>query len=173
MSMETKDVVYTVGILVTFSIGLINSVNNIYINRRTTYINSVTTERVKWINALRESISKFAGLTYNWVISDVKEGSDESKEILKEIDQLRILIQLQLNPAEELSQKIIKWIDTVSNSTHEYQKEQLKENLAGMVTDVQKLLREEWDKVKDEAEKGRLPKKNVVANFWRLLLNKI
>jgi hypothetical protein len=158
--MEYKDIFYAVGIAATFLIGLGNIVYNIHINRRTTYINSVTAERVKWINALRENISKYAGLTYNWVISNVEEGGEESKEILKEIDQVRILIQLQLNPNEELSQNIIAWIDNVSQSTHESQKEQLKENLKGMVTDVQSLLKEEWDKVKDEAEKGRLPKKS-------------
>jgi hypothetical protein len=157
--MGPKDIFYAVGIVATFLIGLGNILYNIHINRRTTYINSVTAERVKWINALRENISKYAGLTYNWVISDVEEGSDESKEILKEVDQARILIQLQLNPNEELSQKIIAWIDKVSHSTHESQKDQLKKNLKGMVADAQSLLKEEWDKVKDEAEKGRLPKK--------------
>jgi hypothetical protein len=159
MSMEAKDVIYSIAIVATFLIGLANIVYNIRTNRRTTYINSVTSERVKWINALRENISKYAGLTYNWVISNVEEGGDESKEILKEIDQLRILIKLQLNPTEELSQKIITWIDNISQSTHECQKDQLKKNLNCMVSDVQKLLKEEWNKVKDEAEKGRLPKK--------------
>jgi len=155
---ELKDIFYIVGIAATFLIGLGNIIYNIYINRRTTYINSVTAERVKWINALRENVSKYAGLTYNWVISDVEEESDESKEILKEIDQLRILIQLQINPNEKLGKKIIGWIDTISSHTHESQKEELKKDLKSMVTDVQELLKIEWDKVKDEAEKGRLPK---------------
>ena len=162
--MEAKDVIYAIAIAVTFLIGLTNIVYNIHINRRTTYINSVTAERVKWINALRENVSEYAGLTYNWVISDVEEGSEESKEILKKIDYLRILIQLQLNPTEPLSQKIIEWIDEISYSTHESQKEQLKKNLRGMVADVQCLLKEEWDKVKDEAEEGRLPKKKNITN---------
>lgn len=61
--MEYKDIFYAVGIAATFLIGLGNIVYNIHINRRTTYINSVTAERVKWINALRENISKYAGLT--------------------------------------------------------------------------------------------------------------
>ena len=61
--MEYKDIFYAVGIAATFLIGLGNIVYNIPINRRTTYINSVTAERVKWINALRENISKCAGLT--------------------------------------------------------------------------------------------------------------
>ena len=156
---ELKDIFYVVGISLTFLIALANILYNIHISKRTTYINSVTAERVKWINSLRDNVSKFIGLTYSWVISDVKEGSDESKGILKEIDQVRILIQLQLNPDEDLGKKIISWIDKASKHTHETQKEQLKEVLQGMVSDVQKLLKEEWDKVKDEAEKGRLPKK--------------
>lgn len=156
---EFKDIFYIVGITATFLIGLGNIIYNIYIVRRTTYINSVTAERVKWINALRENVSKYIGLTYNWVISEVKEGSDESKEILKEIDRLRILIQLQINPKEKLGKKIISWIDTISNHTHKSQKEKLKKDLKWIVADVQELLKEEWDKVKDESEKGRLPKK--------------
>ncbi|MES9900425.1 MAG: hypothetical protein ABW148_15580 [Sedimenticola sp.] len=157
---KLKDVFYVVGIALTFVIGLANILYNIHINRRTTYINSVTAERVKWINALRENVSKYIGLTYHWVMTDLNEESDESKEIIKEIDQVRILIQLQVNPGEPLGEKIISWIDQVSKHTHESQKEELKKVLQGMVADVQKLLKEEWDKVKDEAEKGRLPKKS-------------
>lgn len=153
---DTKDILYAIGIAATFLLGLGNIVYNISINRRTTYINSVTAERVKWINALRDNVSKFTGLTYNWVISDIEEGSKESNEILKDIDQLRILIQLQLNPKEELSKKIIAHIDGISLCTHSSQKDKLKKQLQYMVTDVQELLKEEWDKVKDESEKGRL-----------------
>lgn len=158
---QLKDIFYIVGIGLTFIIGLANIIYNIHINKRTTYINSVTAERVKWINALRDNVSKFIGLTYNWVIGDVVEGSDESKAMLKEIDQLRILIQLQLNPDEDLGREIISWIAKASEHTHESQKEQLKEVLRGMVSDVQKLLKEEWDKVKNEAENGRLPTKKT------------
>ena len=135
-ALELKDLFYIVGIILTFLLGLANVVFNIYVNRRTTYINSVTAERVKWINALRENVSKYAGLTYNWVISDVEEGSDESKEMLKEIDRLRILIQLQINPKEDLGGKIISWIDTISGHTHESQKEQIRRDLRGLVKDV-------------------------------------
>ena len=151
-----KDIAFSTGIILTFIIGLGNILYNIRTSKRTTYINAVTSERVKWINSLRENVSKYVGLTYHWVISDIEEDSDDSKEILKEIDQVRILIQLQLNPNEVLGEKIISLINTVSDQTHESQKEKLKKSLISMVSAVQALLKEEWDKVKDEAENGRL-----------------
>ncbi|MCD9462452.1 hypothetical protein CJF25_05510 [Photobacterium phosphoreum] len=153
---ELKDILYIVGIGLTFVLGLVNVFYNIYISKRTTYINSVTVERVKWINALRENVSKFIGLTYHWVMTDISEDSDESKHIIKEIDQLRILIQLQVNPNEPLGEKIIHLIDKVSLYTHESQKDKLKVILKEIVSEVQQLLKEEWDKVKNESEKGRL-----------------
>ena len=79
MSIDTKDYVAFSGILVTFSLGLYNAVQNYRSSRRTTFINTVTSERVKWIDKLRESISTFCGTAYYWRFSTLK-GSPEEKQ---------------------------------------------------------------------------------------------
>ena len=54
---------YAPGIVVTFILGVWNIINNYRINNKTAFINTVTSERVKWIGKLRENISRFCGLT--------------------------------------------------------------------------------------------------------------
>ncbi|MCG9559869.1 hypothetical protein [Vibrio kanaloae] len=152
---EFKDYAYSIGIILTFVIGLINYRNN----KKTSYINSVTAERVKWINILRENVSKYTGLTYHWVVSEIDPDSKESKEIIRELDQLNMLIRLQINPKEDLGKKVIAHLDKIPDLTHKSYEAELKSKLHEMVKDVQELLKEEWDKVKDEAENGRLPQK--------------
>ncbi len=60
------DVFLSLGVILTFLLGVWNIVNNYRTSRRTSFINTVTSERVKWIEKLRENISTFCGLTYTW-----------------------------------------------------------------------------------------------------------
>jgi hypothetical protein len=92
-----KDIFFSIGIILTFIVGIWNIVNNYRTSRRTAFINTVTSERVKWIQHLREDLSTFCGLTYTWSVSKL-EGTEEEKEIIKQIDKLRHYIRLQLNP---------------------------------------------------------------------------
>jgi len=61
--METKDIVYALSIFLTFLIGVWNLVLNYRTTRKTSFINTVTSQRVKWIEQLRQDISSFSGLT--------------------------------------------------------------------------------------------------------------
>src|SRR5436305_1623646 len=66
--METKDWVLAGGILVTFAIGVANLVTSLKTTRRTAYVNTITSERIKWIGKLRENVSQFcsASLPDQW-----------------------------------------------------------------------------------------------------------
>ena len=147
--MDYKDI----GILVTFLLGLGNIIYNLYISRRTTFINSVTAERVKWLSDVRGNISSFAGLTHHWVQSDLKD-TDKSPEILKEIDRLRYLIMLQLNPKGKFEHEIIELIGIIPNIVLDPERKKLWSAMDQLVSNTQSLLKEEWEKVKREA--GRL-----------------
>lgn len=150
-----KDFFYSVGILLTFIIGVWNIVNNYRSSRRTAFINTVTTERVKWIEKLRKNISQFCGLTYTWSISKL-EGTERGNEFIEKIDKLRHVIRLQLNPNGTLDKKIEELIAKIPNLTHELQTEELKVELNNLVKTTQELLKEEWDKVKEESKRGDL-----------------
>ena len=160
--METKDWFYAFGILATAVVSVWNIVNHYRVNKRTTFINTVTSERVKWLDKLRHNISSFCGLTHTWCMSEM-EGKPEEYELLTELDKLRYLIRLQLNPKTEdgkpnADKKIEELISKIPSLTHESKKEELKTALDELIITSQVLLKDEWEKVKEEAKKGDLSK---------------
>lgn len=150
-----KDLFFSLGIILTFLLGVWNIINNYRASRRTAFINTVTSERVKWLETLRQNISTFCGLTYTWSISKL-EGKPGEVEIHKEVDKLRHLIRLQLNPEGILDRKIEELIARIPTLTHEIHEQKLKEALNELVEVSQKLLKEEWEKVKEESARGNL-----------------
>ena len=97
--MTTQETVVFVGVIFSFVLGLWNIVNNYRMGRKTIFINTVTVERIKWIEKLRDNISTFCGLTHTWRWSEL-EGKPSEAEVVKQLDKLRYLIRLQLNPGE-------------------------------------------------------------------------
>lgn len=95
------------GILLTFSLGLWNLYAHMRDNKRTSFINTVTSERVKWLQATRDAIATLCGQTHYWVMTQGEFSKDESNAVRKDIDRLRNLVKLQLNPSEDLSKRII------------------------------------------------------------------
>lgn len=156
--MEDKEIVYGLGILLTFGLGVWNLVTNYRATRRTSFINTVTNQRVKWIEQLRQDISSFSGLTHTWCYSDL-EGKSEETEVLKEIDRLRHVIRLRLNPDGTHDRKIAQLIRRIPELTHISKREELTEALEELITTTQLLLKEEWEKVKAEAKEGDLQEK--------------
>lgn len=149
--MEWNDLLLLIAVLVSLVIGI----GNWRSIRKTTFINSVTAERVKWIDKLRQNVSKFAGLTHHWVASQL-EGTEKSGDVLLEIDQLRMLIKLQLNPKGEVDKQIIQKIDEIPNLTHHPDKAKLQAAIDELVSLTQTLLKQEWDRVKVEARTGKM-----------------
>ncbi len=166
-----KDLIYEVGIILTLIIGFWNILMNYRQSRRTVFINTVTSERVKWIETLRQNISSFCGLTYNWCCSNLQNKPEES-EVLKEIDKLRHLIRLQLNPDPEskLERTIEDLIETIPELTHISKRIELKNSLNDLIKTTQLLLKEEWEKVKAESKRGDL-KEN--ENFLDPVLDRV
>jgi hypothetical protein len=150
-----KEFIVAFGILVTLFLGLWNLIINYRNSRRTSFINTVTSERIKWIDKLRHNISDFCGLTYTWSMSDL-QNKPEELDYLRKIDNLRHLIRLQLNPTGELDQKIEQLIAEIPELTHPSKIDQLKEAINELIETTQKLLKEEWDKVRQESKRGDL-----------------
>jgi len=153
--MEAKDIIYGLGILLTFALGVWNLVSNYRASRRTSFINTVTAQRVKWIEQLTQDISAFSGLTHTWCFSEL-EGKPEEAEVLKEIDRLHHIIRLRLNPSGTHDQKIEELIRRIPQLTHVTKRDELKQALEEVTVASQKLLKEEWDKVKEESKYGDL-----------------
>lgn len=150
------DMWYAVGIIASLILGIWNIINSFLINKKSVFINSVTSERIKWIGKLRENISRFCGLTWLWVLTPNKDFEPKDKqEIIKEIDTLRMMIKLQLNPDGVYDKKIIELLDHIPDlEVHS----QVSSAINELIHTTQFLLKEEWEKVKEEAKRGDLSK---------------
>jgi len=157
--MDTKETVYAIGICLTFILGVWNLANNYLQTKKTSFINTVTKQRVEWLERIRQDVSRFSGLTHTWTFSRL-EGKPEEFEVLKELDQLRNVIKLRLNPDDTPDRKISALIDKIPDLTHETKHEELKQALRELMTETQAMLKAEWEKVKRESEEGNLSKKN-------------
>ena len=89
--MSEIDIIYAVSIGVTLLLGVWNLWNNYKTTRKNNFINTVTNQRIKWIEQLRQNIASFLGLTHTWCASDI-EGKPEEPKIHKQLDRLRHLI---------------------------------------------------------------------------------
>lgn len=159
--METKDIITSIGIGLTFIVGAWNLILTLRTARQSRFINTVTAERVKWIQELRSNISKFCGATFSWAAiysGKPSSTSTDAAELLKDIDRFGFLIRLQLNPKEETDQKIEAIIKRIPSLIELPKLPQLRESLEELTTATQALLKKEWEKVKQEAKKGEIPK---------------
>lgn len=166
-----KDYIYSFGILATFALGIWNIAKNYRLSKKTTFINTVTNERIKWMEKLRNNISEFCGLTYNWCMATPEE-QENNKESLEKIDRLRHLIRLQLNPNDQHDKKIENLIHEIPKLAvpGRSKEEELKEKINELIEQSQCLLKLEWERVKEESRRGDL-KEN--ENAFDIIFGKI
>ncbi|MFH1063382.1 MAG: hypothetical protein V1747_10955 [Candidatus Omnitrophota bacterium] len=158
-----KDIIYVISIFATFLLGLWNIINNYRNSRRTSFINTITSERINWIERLRKNISDFCGFTYTWCLSGLS-GSQSELDYVTKIDNLRHLIRLQLNPQGTHDCAIEKLISEIPDLTDITKREELKIKLNELIKITQLLLKEEWDKVKLESKMGDLKDNKFFAD---------
>jgi hypothetical protein len=142
-----------VGIAVTLVLGLWNLWVNHKINRRTTFVNTVTSQRIKWVEQLRQDIGAFSGLAYHWSCTNI-EGEEEKRKVIVELDRLRYVIRLRLNPEGTQDKKIERLVESISRVSENQQA--VTKILEELTVASQALLKEEWEKVKAESEHGPL-----------------
>ncbi len=153
---ELKDLLLQVGVVVTLVLGLVNLYFNLRAAKRTSFINTVTSERVKWIAKVRQNVSSMCALCDQLILHP---NHQPMPDVLRQVEQVKSELRLQLNPndpedkeIERLLARLPSW--NQSMSPDEYHKLQ-----ALVVTATQAMLKREWDKVKDEALSGDLRKK--------------
>jgi hypothetical protein len=158
LTFDGKDYAAFTGILVTLILGAYNAIQNYRSSRRTIFINTVTAERIKWLDKLRQSLSTFCGTAHFWRFS-TEPGSPEERQKIDEIDKLRHLIALQLNPQGAVDKEIKQMVgEIVSMSARPATVSDVdyRNHLDRLTQKAQQLLKAEWDKVKDEARWGDL-----------------
>jgi hypothetical protein len=155
--MELKDISLIAGVVVTLLLGIGNLIYNVLLSRKTAFINTVTSERVKWIGNLRENLSRFVGLNHHWFVLHRDLDEEKKDEITQELRILRYKIRLQLNPSPSahVDGQIMKLLDEIADrgSLGGFD---MQRKLEDLTRHGQKLLKLEWDKVKSEAQRGAL-----------------
>lgn len=166
--MAWKDIAQFAGVVVALLLGIYNIVGN----RRTAFINTVTSERVKWIGKLRENISSYVGLTHYWFMSPRDSDPQRFEDILRDLRILRYHITLQLNPNPEaaIDQRIMQLVREIPDIASRPDVIALLDSLDLLASEGQQLLKAEWDKVKSEAQRGALA--NTVTFLDRLTMAK-
>lgn len=162
--MDTKDALYAFGIIVTFVLGAWNFIQVHRATRKANFINTVTAQRVKWLEQIRQDVAEFVGLTHHWTRSN-DESRDAEKELLREIDRLRYVIRLRLNPSDPTDIRIAELVKRIPDLTHETQSEALFDALEELTTATQQMLKAEWEKVKSESKDGDIGTHSTVGGL--------
>ncbi|WP_274629222.1 hypothetical protein [Arvimicrobium flavum] len=118
---------------------------------RSTYGSTVTLERSRWINSLRENI---AGMTS--AVSSARAQADIGQyagaEALERIHRLAGTLMLQLNPNGAIEQNLLKLIQPyIISAANPQGAQQFTDYQNAIFIHSQFLLKEEWEKVKTEA----------------------
>lgn len=117
------------------------------------YVNAVTVERSKWINALRENIASFSGKLRTLSFRAERGAIDEQTRVaaIGEINELISLIHLQLNPHGRIEKNIAKILERMPALAERADGAALRNEDKRLIAHCQWLLKAEWERVKYEA----------------------
>jgi len=155
---EITQIVTLIGVILSFIVGAAGLWVGIRNSRNTTFINSVTTSRIQYIQDLRNAIAEFCGLFYRYklLVDNNKDLSIQKLEVLAVADKLKYLIILHLNPEDiDWDKKIVSLIDSIRESIDNNPTDKIDE----LITLTQYLLKLEWEGAKLESQKGILSKR--------------
>lgn len=153
--MDAKDWV-PIGAAIIALVSAIVSVSfTMYSARRTTFLNTITIERIKWIDKLRTKIAEYVSAIRSFdTLSRSNENyfsSSSGQSEYRKINELNALIKLQLNAQSILDKNIIGLLDRIVLLAGNKKETQLYECEDILVKYSQVLLKMEWEKVKSEA----------------------
>lgn len=124
-------------------------------NNKNIFINTVTSERAKWRDELRSNTAEFCS-----VVRGELQNYAESNDRLRQ-EELRVLIRLRLNPdpTHKLDKAILDAISKLAWTEHKSGESDVIRELEAIESNVQALLKQEWEKSKQEAREGKLVSK--------------
>lgn len=115
---NNKDAITAVGIVLTFLISLISLWFTVKNNKAVHYVNSVTKNRVDWIEKLRKNMAEFIALLDTQDLTDTFIELDDFIKIpmgenLKRLNQTGAEIKLMMNFSDSFDRKVINQIDLI------------------------------------------------------------
>lgn len=151
--MTTQEIVMLIGIALTFIVGITNLIVILTNSKKTTFINSITTSRIKYIQELRNTIAELCSLVTSYKSRISKLDYADHFELLKQTNKLKYQIRLYLNPADEYwDSKLLELTNQIVIKDNIDPQNKIDE----LIVITQFLLKLEWEGVKRESEKGIL-----------------
>lgn len=134
-------------------------------SQKTNYVNTITSERIKWLSKLKELTSGYIACCYNL---------QNNYEELKELQKLNKLLKLYLNPKEDKS--IIKLLDEIlilacdaRRELDDTEEDSIILDLMSkgdlLITHMQAKAKTEWERIKKESKSLRRNKTNPIELF--------
>ena len=137
---------------VTFVVSSANLVYSLWSNKRTVFVNTVTTSRLKWIDSLRDKVSEFIAVTVRLLDPEFPSDKKSIGTLLLQRDTLLHQIVLHLNPHDPEDQRIKTLVDHVQELTdHGVFSDELADGLVKLRDATGDYLKKEWNRVKTES----------------------
>ena len=150
--MASKDLIAIAGIGVTLVVSCANLLYSIWNNKRTIFVNTVTTSRLKWIDSLREEVSEFIATTALIIDPTFTLEAKILGEMLLKRDMLLHQIVLHLNPGDPEDKRMRSLVDHIRDlSEHRKDSHEPRNGLAELRDATGIYLKKEWNRVKKES----------------------
>lgn len=166
--MTSTETITLAGIGLTFIVAVTNLVIIVRNSKKTTFINSITTSRIKYIQDLRSNISQLCSLVISYKQRISKLSYEDHFALLKEVNGLKYLIRLHLNPTDEYwDNKMLELTNDIVIKDDVDPTQKIEE----LIVITQFLLKLEWEGVKMESEKGivsEIEKKEMYNKYVEL-----
>jgi hypothetical protein len=144
-------VIAIAGISATVVISSANLVYSLWSNKRTSFVNRVTTSRLKWIDSLRDKVSEFIAVT-GCLLDDEFTSDKNVGTLLLQRDTLLHQIVLHLNPHDPKDQRIRTLVEHVRELTDRgVLSGELSNRLIELRDATGDYLKKEWNRVKSES----------------------
>jgi len=149
--MESKDLIAIAGIGAPVVISSANLAYSLWSSKRTSFVNTVTTSRLKWIDSLRDKVSEFIAVTGR-LLDDEFTSDKNAGTLLLQRDTLLHQIVLHLNPHDPKDQRIRILVDHVRELTDlGVLSDELPNGLIELRDATGDYLKKEWNRVKSES----------------------
>ena len=159
----------SIGVPLTFAVGVANFFITWRSNKKTAFVNSVTAARMRWMDSLRIKITEFCK-TATALVRENSSKHSHKKDILYQM----ILLKLLLNRSDEFDIRIMRQMEhirTIVLDPYKIENGNLMDlqlarekvvmkEIDRLVFYTQDLLKLEWEGVKEESIKGNLTKEH-------------
>jgi len=144
-----SDQITLVGIAATLLVSVANLIYSLRNNKRTIFVNTVTTSRLKWIDSLRDKVSEFIAVTA--CLSDHSSQPEKTAELMLQRDTLLHQISLHLNPLDSEDQEINMLANRARELSEGGDAKELPVVLSELCNATGNYLKKEWNRVKKES----------------------